>query len=1067
MAPQDKNPEAPLRGSTDAGGTYSGQLRKTPSDRRPLNYSRYESSIRAKRSVISPWGWSPPAFERGLNRTNLLTPGKPFRLKKETRLNLLTQLDLFHGNLQDLKLESGDSQIDLEYQCFIDKLGLWSDYTGHDPWPYLVEAIKDGPKLAKKLKKGLSSSFIAYHYRGDKPEKLIEDSIQGVTSYSDLFPYSHLPNEITDCNDYLYSFLDQEEISPDLENEFKTSLRSLLKKYVKKPIKRAPDEVILRQMKSSTTFSDKDKFHAISRIKTPNVNPNKEKLVGKRVVVHVGAANTRDAVKWDLRSLETIAKVAYSSWQVIDQIPFSAMTNSREKGLKRERDVKKFRKDWIHYVRDIKKCGLSFPQSLLRFCRDVLTEEYPDSDFALIDAWQNILIEFDVDDPLHGIKKGSLSRLKRGYGLGSASELVTLVQCTIFEMVRRRLAISDDLIRAVAWHDDMLATVYRDYAEGFKRVDQQICKDLGIILKEELTGLVYGGHVFMEEYESIRKYDANKEIRDLLSLRSMRYCANIVSAKYAVRSLALEDDLITGTLKTELDTLIQYWGYEFFPEEANLPARLGGWRTSTSLLLDTSLIQLLEGSSDLPSYSKLIRAVRAEQIPLKKIYLRSFKKKWKDITGSGIIWPRGILFKKIRNSPRGVNPNFLTWDKESLIDDFLPQLSMKRIPEIVWKKFHIERVKEYRKWVPDGLYKEVDVINEVINAAYPALCAIPAQYVEEWTSKRETLGWYNSIQAPLANAFDREDQTLLIANALLREDDKNEIIAPSYDSENLKMFLASLDGHLLRVDLDRFEFIHRYPEMDEQLRSYSFIPLLMSTFYETYYATVPKKLREDIILPKIPYQPTVGGIPLPMDELYTPPWDTENALRILIAIARYNDVPDEALRSALRNSPSGSIVIPTEILEEIPNDFEDILMHVLRRTQSLYVHESYREEDRIDICDLPDLTQFDTDISHIISNAEKSLNEQEILPDHLMNRNLADLNEILQTDWDLALDVIDDESNASIASDHVCDYEEIIEGVDDYPFSDEEEFADEDDFNYLWDQEGLSLRDRFSQEPGD
>jgi len=69
-------------------------------------------------------------------------------------------------------------------------------------------------------------------------------------------------------------------------------------------------------------------------------------------------------------------------------------------------------------MRDFKKCGITFPRPLIKATCEVLKKKYPESRFELLEAYL---------DPIYTLEDGTPYSTKRGFFLGMANALVTLV----------------------------------------------------------------------------------------------------------------------------------------------------------------------------------------------------------------------------------------------------------------------------------------------------------------------------------------------------------------------------------------------------------------------------------------------------------------------------------------------------------------------------------------------------------------------------------------------------------------------------------------------------------------
>jgi hypothetical protein len=241
----------------------------------------------------------------------------------------------------------------------------------------------------------------------------------------------------------------------------------------------------------------------------------------------------------------------------------------------------------MYYLRDIKKCGLTFPRELFHAVQEVLSEEYPDKDFSYFDIYRNYSVYLEDWKSLD---------TTRGYCLGMANNLVTLCQCVMFEMLKRRVPEDLDL-QGFFGNDDSVMSVdssttssLEDLASAIEMADTDILSGLNVMIHPDKTYWSVWPIIF-EEYghENYQK----KESRLAMALSSARLAFDIKFAKCVVNALS---PLFRGEEyeRRILNDIIGHFGYEFFPQERDYSYSLGGWYTHSSDGCDLSLREVDE-----------------------------------------------------------------------------------------------------------------------------------------------------------------------------------------------------------------------------------------------------------------------------------------------------------------------------------------------------------------------------------------------------------------------------------------------------------------------------------------
>jgi hypothetical protein len=174
------------------------------------------------------------------------------------------------------------------------------------------------------------------------------------------------------------------------------------------------------------------------------------------------------------------------------------------------------------------------------------------------------------------LEDGTLFEPCRGHGLGMANALTTLMQIVIFYMTLEKIEIETTGIAGFFHNDDAIVGFPSEESLiDFWGEDGYILSGLGIIRQDEKSFWAENAGVFCEEYFSSRTTHLNdKESyvrREVLIALS---ASSICQAKAITSSIITKDDTI---INQYLPEIIDFWGYEFFPNEYLYPTCVGGW----------------------------------------------------------------------------------------------------------------------------------------------------------------------------------------------------------------------------------------------------------------------------------------------------------------------------------------------------------------------------------------------------------------------------------------------------------------------------------------------------------
>jgi hypothetical protein len=404
---------------------------------------------------------------------------------------------------------------------------------------------------------------------------------KGVSCYNSLPPVHYLINWAEDPEDYKYMSI---PLTPfKMLDEFEETLRDLLPEDLE-----MPDEAdILADVKNSVSLDlpNRKKIPFYKARLSPEGSRFSRVFKAQRCLVPVGAGNTRDTVVTTVDTFNTVSMVDKIILGVLDTIDESLVNSSPSKFNRKLREASKKSYKRIYYLRDIKKCGLTFPRELFHSVQKILSEVYPEKDFSYFDIYRNYSVYME---------DWTLLDSTRGYCLGMANNLVTLCQCVMFEMLRRRtpeyLDIqgffgNDDSIISI---DSILTMDLEQAASIVETIDADILEGLNVMRHPDKTFWSVWPIIF-EEYG--HSGFSEKESRLAMALSSAKLAPDIKMAKCIVNALS---PMFNGGEAEQriLSDIIYHFGYEYFPGERDYSYSLGGWYTHLSDGCELSLREI-------------------------------------------------------------------------------------------------------------------------------------------------------------------------------------------------------------------------------------------------------------------------------------------------------------------------------------------------------------------------------------------------------------------------------------------------------------------------------------------
>lgn len=455
---------------------------------------------------------------------------------------------------------------------------------------FLADGLTD-LNFAKYLKKLRYKSFLESQglriFKGEEPEDYDITPAIRITDIGDIFNYSYWffwKEEPED--DYKNGFIPVDRIDPDDEDQFKESLRFLLRKIKIDEIQE--EEILLKNSSSKAqTVNSKEKTVWLQK-QTKNYFSN-ETLIGERTVIFVSPANIRDSIKLTVPQSNSLKLLEYQLREIASKMKYSLYIRNLDIF---ERKLKRFSEKYsIFFDRDIKKEGITKPRRLIQLVFEVLKEKYPD-----LPAWKYCDI---YNDYTLIMEDGKRLHTNRGHGLGMANAMTTIIQCVLFEVILQEFelenyTIEKNQIKAIFYNDD--ATIgFNNLNDFYSYVDTEddVLKKFGIIrnLQKSHWGTNF---VFCEIYSNP---DFNKKISyKKAEIFSVFAAHNIVHAKMICRNLNPHIKYLD--LDYYLGDIISFWGYEFYPSEWESPASLGGWINPSYKRVRLDLFNLTELSID-------------------------------------------------------------------------------------------------------------------------------------------------------------------------------------------------------------------------------------------------------------------------------------------------------------------------------------------------------------------------------------------------------------------------------------------------------------------------------------
>jgi hypothetical protein len=299
-------------------------------------------------------------------------------------------------------------------------------------------------------------------------------------------------------------------------------------------------------------------------------------LVGRGSFIQKCPGDTRFPITLSVPHSNSVKLIEKQMALLAAEMPWSAYVKDPDTFGKRYRKFRRGSK--FFYCRDIEKDGLTKNRKLIQIICKVVAEKYPHLPcVAYFGIFDNFYVEID----------GKLENPPRGVGLGMTSALTTILQSIVFRMNLDKLTqeYTVGTADAIFYHDDAaFGSDNEDTLEDLKDIDFLTCKSLGLPVKKRKC---FSGPEFVlcENYsDSI--FDT-KESYQRTSLQLIHCATNVTHAKQMWLSNYRYVD--PWLWKDYIRSLTNHFGWEFYPEEVNAPALLGGWIPATYQRVDISL----------------------------------------------------------------------------------------------------------------------------------------------------------------------------------------------------------------------------------------------------------------------------------------------------------------------------------------------------------------------------------------------------------------------------------------------------------------------------------------------
>jgi hypothetical protein len=468
---------------------------------------------------------------------------------------------------------------------------------------FLISGLIQGPDFVTYLKRLRSKSFVhsINGYFVEPSDELDKITPITITDIGQIFCFRYYffwdqPDE----EDWKYFFEPLTEVDPKDLDRFEETVFMMLPDSVETVFE---EEILLECSGSKSLQSDPlGRTEANWKVKERQNFFSDKPLHGKGSYIQKCPGDTRFSITLSVPHSNSVKLIEKQFALIAQEVPFSNYVkdeNIFEKNFNTFHNTfKKF------FCRDLKKDGITKVRSLVqRVCR-ACERKYPNLPAM---KYTSIYDDFSFS------RNGVIYHPPRGVGLGMSSAITTILQSAILKITLEDLYYSDRIISGqisgLFYHDDCEIgfTEIDDFHE-YNEVEDLVMERYGQI-KNKKKSFIGDSGVLCERY--VRRFNKKDSMLKYL-LRLPFSAVNITHAK---------NIWIQGFHHFErlewlpyLNDLIDYWGYEFVPNEVRYPLSFGGWIPSRFSSVDTSFVSITEDTKNLYA---LMNASRLQDLPYK------------------------------------------------------------------------------------------------------------------------------------------------------------------------------------------------------------------------------------------------------------------------------------------------------------------------------------------------------------------------------------------------------------------------------------------------------------------
>jgi hypothetical protein len=468
---------------------------------------------------------------------------------------------------------------------------------------YFTRCLNEGPPFAEWLKKARQYTFqmsVGICVK-DLPEDIY--IMEGYEGYDSFLNECYLIHWTEQSEDYLWQYIPENLEKREFQDEF----ISFCKEYLEKKLSRK-EIITMTKLELDNMISGSSSYVPVLGkniaqrsvfLRTDNLD---EECIGNRTLIQVSPANCRDVCVPDISTCRHLHILNNLYMQILDHIPNSCMGNNNQRITALLDNLSENYN--LRYHWDIKKCGLSFPKYLCEKINKILCGIFPNKGFELYNRISNATVIID----------GTPTKTCRGYKLGWANYMPTLIACLIFRYLKKihsemfkndvGLFFNDDALlleraplKLLEGENEHLLGIYTEHKLN---CILNIYFKLDIPLSLKKCFVAKNVSQFCENYHRTgvdTSFMTTKHQIIISNLCLAFFAIDISQAKSIVASTGLwgtNEPIIINIL----NDILLFWGYEYFPEEVSMSENHGGWMSNQSYTgqreVDYSLVRIFD-----------------------------------------------------------------------------------------------------------------------------------------------------------------------------------------------------------------------------------------------------------------------------------------------------------------------------------------------------------------------------------------------------------------------------------------------------------------------------------------